>query len=170
MKDVAREHWGHRKIRRAKDAGYRCDYQQHRHSRPPAHIAESAQKVLPECLPVFDRSIGRYGWLTMFRIANHGQPQANSRERNAIGKETTGQSEQLEPNCGGDWSQDPRELKLRRVQSDRVRQVLMAHQIEYQRHVRRPGNRHTASGHKRKHENHPHLHNTRGHQQSECQS
>ena len=53
-----------------------------------------------------------------------------------------------EAHTGADGAKHSRELELRRIQSNRVRQIFVSHQIENQGHIGRAGEVHTTAGDK----------------------
>ena len=86
---------------------------------------------------------------------HHAKRNNYGNEGKAVQKETAGQSEKLEPESCEHRPDDTRKLKLGRIQRYRVCKIFSAHEIKSHRLVRRTGERHTASSHKRKSQDHP---------------
>ena len=86
---------------------------------------------------------------------DHCERHNHRNERQPISIETAREREQSETDAGKHRPDNARELKLRRIERDGVRQIFAPDQIERHRLVRWTSERHTTSSHKREHKNHP---------------
>ena len=88
-------------------------------------------------------------------------------ERQTVSKETAGEAKQPERHACQRRPNYARELKLRRVHRDRIREIFAANQVVSHRQKRRTRERHATAGDEREAEHHPAIDEVRCHQHSQ---
>src|SRR5947209_20537925 len=140
MKNVTSEDGHERQIRRAEQTVDCRDRKQSEDPRAISHVLETLNQLVPERPPVTNRAyfIGSRGstWLIE---ADHRERDDHRNERQPISIETAREREQPETDTGKHRTDNARELKLCRIERDRVCQIFAPNQIERHRLIRWTG-------------------------------